>query len=78
MIYLMAIEDAEILEQETENFVKLGGVFSVSMFKKPEKKLKNYVFIFYRIPNELESKVLLFAKVVTQSGTVLVGALCDT
>ena len=24
MIYLMAIEDAEILWQETENFVKLG------------------------------------------------------
>ena len=54
MIYLMAIEDAEILEQETENFVKLGLVFSVSMFKKPEKKLRNYVFIFYRIPDELE------------------------
>ena len=34
MIYLMAIEDAEIVEQETENFVKLGRVFSVSMFNK--------------------------------------------
>ena len=52
MIYLMAIEDAERLSQETENFVKLGRLFSVSMIKKPEKKLKNYVFIIFRLPNE--------------------------
>ena len=45
MIYLMAIEDAKILRQETENFEKLGRLFIVSIFKKPEKKLKNDVFI---------------------------------
>ena len=45
MIYLMAVEDAEILRQETENFEKLGRVFIVLIFKKGEKKLKNGVFM---------------------------------
>lgn len=45
MIYLMAIEDAEILWQETENFEKLGRLFIVLIFKKGKKKLKNGVFI---------------------------------
>ena len=45
MIYLMAIEDAEILRQETENFEKLGRVFIVLIFKKGVKKVKNDMFI---------------------------------